>query len=134
MTDPLIEQLEQNGLKPSYQRVRILGYLLEDESHSTAEDVYQALKQEIPTLALATVYNTLNAFAEKGIIRTLATGRFGTRYDFASDPHAHFICTECRRIYDFHPTFSCDTPELDGFLVQSEDIVLKGICKDCLSK
>ena len=56
--------LSEKGIKPSYQRVKILERLLADKSHPTVSDIYLDLVDEIPSLSKTTVYNTLNIFIE----------------------------------------------------------------------
>lgn len=134
MTVNTIERLTRAGIKPSYQRVKILEYLLADDRHPTAEQVHLDLKDRIPTLSKATVYNTLHAFVDKGLIRALSTDKQGTRYDFATDGHGHFVCLVCDRIYDFPHQKICHDDLLQGFDIHSEEVVLKGICEDCSHK
>jgi Fur family transcriptional regulator, peroxide stress response regulator len=62
---PLFEDLSQElinrAIRPSYQRLKILEYLTNNQSHPTVDQIFQNLHLEIPTLSKATVYNTLNA-------------------------------------------------------------------------
>ena len=59
------EYLKENGIKPSYQRMKIYEFLLQNRIHPTVDTIYRALNKEIPTLSKTTVYNTLNLFIEK---------------------------------------------------------------------
>ena len=126
-----VEQLTKSGIKPSYQRVKILEYLMQEKTHPTADQMYHQLKSRIPTLSKATVYNTLHAFAKHGLIRAVTTNQLGTRYDFVTNNHGHFLCLECDRIFDFPKEAICQNSELEGFTIYSEEVVLKGICRDC---
>lgn len=132
MTDNIVDILHQAGIKPSQQRIKIAEYLLMSDRHPSAEDVFHELKKTLPTLSLATVYNTLHILAEKGLVRALATNQPRIRYDFESGKHGHFVCEQCARIYDFALVPTNAHPELEGFQVNSEDVVLRGICNACL--
>ncbi|EJX04128.1 iron uptake regulatory protein [gut metagenome] len=55
-----------HGVKPSVQRIAIMDYLLKNRTHPTAEEIYSALVNLIPTLSKTTVYNTLKLFVEQG--------------------------------------------------------------------
>lgn len=129
-----VEQLSKSGIKPSYQRVKILEHLMNEKNHPTAEQLYHQLKTRIPTLSKATVYNTLHAFTKSGLIRSVTTNQLGTRYDYVTDDHGHFLCLDCNRIFDFPREKLCYERELEGFEIYSEEVVLKGICRDCANK
>jgi len=60
------ECLMDHGVKPSVQRIAIMDYLLKNRTHPTAEEIYSALVNLIPTLSKTTVYNTLKLFVEQG--------------------------------------------------------------------
>ena len=59
--------LKNHDIKPSYQRMKIFQYLLDNHVHPTVDTIYKALCPEIPTLSKTTVYNTLNLFVEKKV-------------------------------------------------------------------
>ena len=121
------------GLNPSYQRVRILEHLMERRDHPTVSMVYDALSGEIPTLARATVYNTLNAFVEKGLVTALTIKSEETSYDFKREAHHHFLCRRCGSILDI--AVRCryaDVAEVEGHRVEDIHGYFKGTCKNCL--
>ena len=95
------EILRSNGIKPSFQRLRILGYLMAERSHPTVDTIYRDLHREISTLSKTTVYNTLKQFAEKRIVQMVSMGEPELRYDMFRTDTGHFKCTECGAIYDF---------------------------------
>ena len=57
--------LKEHNIKPSYQRMKIFQYLLDNHNHPTVDTIYKALCTEIPTLSKTTVYNTLNLFIQQ---------------------------------------------------------------------
>jgi Fe2+ or Zn2+ uptake regulation protein len=88
------------------------------------------LRQEIPAISKATVYNTLSLFEEKGLVTAFATDQGKARYDLVQDPHGHFICQSCREVTDISCKLKYD-PIIEGFKVQSTEVVIRGICKKC---
>ncbi|MEA4812587.1 MAG: transcriptional repressor, partial [Anaerolineaceae bacterium] len=63
---------EQNiNRRRTPQREAICKYISESQSHPSADEIYQALKPQFPSLSLATVYNTLQFLAEEGKINIL---------------------------------------------------------------
>ncbi len=133
-TDKLIHVLEQHGIKTSYQRLQVLEYLSNDNTHPTADTIFQNIHKDSPVISKATVYNTLKLFAEKGIITTMIADKFETRYDFVTEDHGHFICNSCGKIFNFNYDYNKKYSDLKGFQIEKEEIVLKGICKDCQNK
>ena len=124
--------LINNNIKPSFQRIKILEYLIKNNSHPTVEEIYASLHPEIATLSKTTIYNTMNLFLEAGIVRTLTIESSESRYDPIVDQHGHFKCEVCEKIYDFPVAFEkIDSRFLDGYVIKEKDIFLKGICKKC---
>jgi Fe2+ or Zn2+ uptake regulation protein len=126
--------LKEKGIAPSVQRIKILEYLQNFKTHPTADMIYQALIDDIPTLSKTTVYNTLKQFTEKGILMELSLFENETRYEYDQSHHTHFKCTKCSRIYDI----MLDSAEfsnniIEGHKVEEHHIYLKGICKECRS-
>ena len=124
--------LREQGIKPSYQRMKIMSYMMDNRIHPTVEDIYIELLPEIPTLSRTTVYNTLKLFKEKGLIRMLTIDEVQTRFDIDTAEHAHFLCVECGMIHDFELQ---STPECSGlpagFAVEEMQVYIKGYCVDC---
>lgn len=129
------EILKNYGVKPSYQRIRILQYLLSHRSHPTVDTIHRELQKEISTLSKTTVYNTLKQFAEKQIVQVVSMGETELRYDIFHADMGHFRCRECGEIYDFKvQNFAPVASDLEGFIVEETQICLKGICKKCQTK
>ncbi len=121
------------GVSPSYQRVRILEHLMERRDHPTVGMVYDALSADMPTLARATVYNTLNALEKKGLVVALTIKPEETRYDFKRELHHHFLCKRCGAILDVEVRCGyADVAEVGGHKVEDIHGYFKGICRECL--
>ena len=129
------ELLESKGVKPTYQRLRILEFLEEHENHPTVEMIYQELIKEIPTISRTTIYNTLNAFLEKEIIHSITITGTETRYDVKECPHHHLLCKSCGRIFDVEVQCPYEgKTEISGHRIDEKHGYFKGVCKDCLKK
>ncbi len=127
----ILKILKEYEIKPSYQRVQILEYLMEDMSHPTAERIYSNIHSKLPILSKATVYNTLNLFVEKNLISTLMIDKLELRYDIENKKHGHFLCKKCEKIYNFTYNKINKYEKLYNFFIEEEEILLKGICKRC---
>lgn len=123
----------------SKKRVAILEAVRSTNTHPTAEWVYQKLKPDYPDLSLGTVYRNLASFKEQGIIMSVSVVDGREHYDGNTLPHTHFICLECGAVLDVPGDFISKAQiskavKICGFKVVSSEVMLKGICSDCLKK
>jgi len=93
--------LLSRGVKPTPQRVVIADYLLQTDSHPTADEVLSAVAEALPVaLSRATVYNTLNTLKEAGVIKEVLTEPGRVRYDANISHHHHFVDVKTGKIVD----------------------------------
>jgi Fur family transcriptional regulator, iron response regulator len=83
-------RLSDCGIRPTAQRVRIATLLLAEPQHRSAEQILANLRASGARVSKATVYNTLNLFAERGLIRQLSVDGSRSWFDSNVDPHYHF--------------------------------------------
>lgn len=128
----MIKLLSDAGLRPSHSRIKILGFLVGNFSHPTVGDIYNALKNSMPTLSKTTVYNTLDALVDAKLIRLVSLDDAESRYDFVTQIHGHFLCEGCGQIHDFelHKDLIASM-ELEGHEVTSKDVYFRGLCPRC---
>ncbi|MCX7667578.1 MAG: transcriptional repressor [Atribacterota bacterium] len=130
----LREYLHRHGVKPSSIRMMVLDYLLSRRTHPTAEEVYEIICRKLPSVSRASIYNTLELFHQRGIVKTIPTEGREARYDADRSFHGHFECEACGKIYDFRlDSESLDSRELEGFVVREKDIYCRGLCPQCHS-
>ena len=67
----VVDVLKSRGIQPSAQRVAVAEYVLHTHDHPAADQVFARVKKRFPMVSRATVYNTLNLFVEKGLLRAL---------------------------------------------------------------
>ncbi|NLN69299.1 MAG: transcriptional repressor [Chloroflexi bacterium] len=124
--------LTRKGIRPSYQRIRIMAYLNQSERHPTVEDIFAALSLEIPSLSKATVYNTLHTLIEAGLVRVLNIEHDAQRYDPILENHGHFRCERCGQIFNFDIDMGqINTAGLQGFQIEKKDVYFSGLCPEC---
>jgi len=129
----LMDIFKNRGIRSSYTRMRIMGYMAANRNHPTADEIYSRLIEEIPTLSKTTVYNSLNAFVEAGLARVVTIEDNEARYDVDVSDHGHFKCQSCGRIFDFPVDMDCIEPKaLEKFRINKRDVYFKGICPGCL--
>lgn len=127
--------LQENGIKPTYLRLKIMNYLETNRVHPTAEAIFKTLAKEIPTLSRTSVYNTLNTFNKNGLLTPLYITGSEANFDSNTNPHHHFLCKKCGKIIDID--IECKYFK-DGNILGHKITELhgyyKGICKDCLKR
>ena len=128
----IIDYLKKYDIRPSTIRIKVLNYLLNNRIHPTVDDIYKNLIEDIPTLSKTSIYNTLDLFLKKGVIKVLALGEKELRYDIDTDLHGHFKCEKCGKVYDFPISANIlSQDKLEGFKINDKNIHLYGICKKC---
>jgi Fur family iron response transcriptional regulator len=120
--------LEQHGILPTSQRVEIATILLSRKDHWSAEQVLARLHNEEAAVSKATVYNTLNLFADKGIIRQVIVDPTKIFFDSNTDPHYHFYDADTGMIADvldeeFPLTHLPELPT--GMVLERVDVILR---------
>src|ERR1700728_2257588 len=88
------------GIRPTGQRVRIASLLLSAPQHLSAEQILASLRGSGARVSKATVYNTLNLFAARGVIRQLSVDGARAWFDSNVAPHYHFHDEETGALTD----------------------------------
>ncbi len=126
------------GLKVTQQRMAVYSMLAQTEAHPTPEDVFEAIRPELPLVSLATVYKILDQFHRAGFVRKVSTEGQAARYDAKMDPHHHLMCTSCGAIYDVQlqtePDLAGTLPASANFDVARYDVIFHGECGMCRVK
>jgi Fe2+ or Zn2+ uptake regulation protein len=132
----LKQELIDAGIRPSVQRLAIFEYVRKSCQHPTAEVVYDALKDELGSLSLTTVYNTLKLFVDAGLIMMLTIDDTFRCFDGNCCAHAHFRCNNCGKIVDLEMKqgFLSLVEGLEGYEITDAQLYLKGVCLDCKKK
>ena len=89
------------NIKPTNQRIDIAKFILIKDQHLSAEDIFSSLNDNKCGISRATVYNTLNLFADKGLIRRVIIGSSKIYYDSKTTPHSHYYNVDTGEISDF---------------------------------
>ncbi len=131
----IVRELKERGYTLSMARIAILRYVMKENAHYTAEEIYKDLKHEYPTLSIATVYNTLKLLSKEGYIQQIMIDPNKVIYDSTLGVHPHFYCKICGKIEDISSDLTVSVNrEMDGNRVDEVHIYVYGICKDCLRK
>ena len=134
---PLTHQalLRRHGLRVTAKRLAVLRAVA-DNPHSTTDDIYRAVADEVGTLSIQAVYDALASCTDKGLLRRIEPAGSPARYEArVDDNHHHLICRTCGRMVDVDCAVG-DTPCLtaadnSGYVIDEAEVVYWGRCPDC---
>jgi len=92
--------IEQHDILPTPQRVEIAHILLERPQHLSAEQIIERLRTANSGVSKATVYNTLNLFSARGLIKECMVDPVRKFYDSTTHPHHHFYNVDSGELSD----------------------------------
>ncbi|ACV64247.1 ferric uptake regulator, Fur family [Desulfofarcimen acetoxidans DSM 771] len=123
------------GLRATPQRLAILKLLEGNITHPSAEELYNSIKPNFPSLSLTTVYNTLESLSGAGVIQEIGIDSERRRFDPNPKPHNHFLCNKCRKVFDLNVyLLSFSLPQQVGeFWVEGAAVHFFGLCSKCVS-
>ena len=124
----LLTLFEKQGILPTPQRIEIAGILLEKPQHMSAEQIIEKLKSADSGVSKATVYNTLNLFAERGLVREVMVDPIRKFYDSTTHPHHHFYNVDTGELCDIpdDQVQFAGLPELpEGTEKESVEVLIK---------
>ena len=101
--DIFIEKLRSSGLRPTKQRIEICKHLFERNNtfHFTINDLSNSLKKiTVEKISLATLYNTIRAFKEKGYLKEISINREKSYFDTNTSNHHHFLDVNTNELID----------------------------------
>ena len=117
------------------QRDAVLQVILAREDHPTANEIFEAARQRLPTISYATVYNSLRYLKEAGLVHEIKFGDSASRYDRETDRHDHAICNSCGKLVDFDLPQTAELMQAAArksrFKPESVHLTLRGLCVDC---
>ncbi len=126
------------GIKLTHQRMEIFREIAQTLDHPDAEQVFQRVRERIPTVSLDTVYRTLWLLKDIGLVVTLGTSRERTRFDANLSRHHHFICVHCGFTRDFYSNEldNINLPDSVGSFgeIEATHVEVRGVCNECVKK
>ena len=120
--------LRDHGIQPSAQRVAVAEYVLRTTEHPSADLVWKRVREEFPWISRATVYNTLNLFVDKGLLRRLTFAEDSVVFDPKTETHHHFIDESTGTIHDvpWDKVQVCNIESLRGYVVEDYQVIMRG--------
>jgi Fur family iron response transcriptional regulator len=126
--DNLAEKLRAHGINPTHQRIEIAYALFSRQEHLSADQVMAIVNERHSETSKATVYNTLNLFLEKKLIREVIVDPSKVFYDPNTAPHYHMYDLQSGRLTDIDASDVRVTglPALpSGMVTEGMDIIIR---------
>lgn len=121
-----VETLRRHMIRPSTQRLAVADYVLSATDHPSAEQVWERARKKAKVLSRATVYNTLNLFVERGLLRSFLVGG-RVVFDPNVERHHHLI-DESGRVHDvpWEAIRVADLRSVSDWHVRDYQLVMRG--------
>lgn len=114
------------------QRELIMSILKQSDRHLTADEIFFLAKLKMPSIAMATIYNNLNAMNEAGIVNRLHIDGVADCFDKITEPHDHLLCDRCGKISDIKLHSLADTLEAEiGSEIEDYELIVHYVCPEC---
>jgi len=105
------------------------------KSHPTADQIYEEVRKQIPSISKGTVYRNLQVLNEEGLVSELNLNGTLSRFEVKQVDHYHFRCERCGRVFDVgYPVdqeLNSKVATHTGLKISSHQLEFRGICQDC---
>ena len=131
--------LKKSGKRVTSQRALILEIIGQGGGHLDADEIYRRARAVQPRLSLSTVYRTLKALKEPGLIQELHLDDSHHYYEaMSAGKHHHLLCLGCGKVVEFEYPISRyirrNIPAARDFQIVDAEIRLMGYCSQCQRK
>src|SRR6202451_63366 len=131
--DAIKRSLEGSGLRRTPQRYAVMAFLMEQNRHPTAVEIFEAVNRVDPRSSKATVYNNLRDLVQAGLVREVAVEGRAARFDAKGVLHHHFICDRWGNVEDIE-WYAVPKPaarSLGKRLLRECELIFRGLCTKC---
>jgi Fur family transcriptional regulator, peroxide stress response regulator len=137
MAHPAIKRpLASSGLRNTPQRHAVMAFLMKQEGHPTAAEIFAGVNRLDPRSSRATIYNNLRDLVKAGLVREVAVEGRAARFDAKGTRHHHFICDGCGNVEDMD-WYEVPRPvaaSLGKRVLRECELILRGLCSKCASR
>jgi Fur family ferric uptake transcriptional regulator len=127
------ELLRARGLRATPQRRAILGAFSHGSAeHLSADEIHARAAAVVPDLGRGTVYAALGELTELGLLAARGSPE-PVRYETNTDPHQHFRCRLCLRLFDVELADPAVGLATEGFVVEQVAVTAEGVCAECVA-
>jgi Fur family peroxide stress response transcriptional regulator len=113
-----------------------MAFLMEHNSHPTAEEIFEAVNRVDPRSSRTTTYRNLRDLVQAGLVREVAVEGRAARFDAKGRRHHHFICDRCGHVDDiaWHDVPKPASKALGKRVLRECEVIFRGLCTKCASR
>jgi Fe2+ or Zn2+ uptake regulation protein len=131
----ILDQLRARGGRITTARRALVTALVESTTHVTADDLAELVQRSHPDVHRSTIYRTLDALEELGVVDHVHLGHGRAVYHLVDDPHHHLVCDVCGFVIEapdalFEPLADALREDF-GFVLRSNHFAVLGRCAEC---
>ena len=132
----ILQQLRSDGSRVTAARRALVEALVEaDDHHVTADDLVAAVHRSAPAVHRSTVYRTLDALEQAGVVEHVHLGHGRAVYHLTDDRHHHLVCDRCGTVVEVPEAVVAplrdELASHYGFVVGGRHFALPGVCRAC---
>ena len=124
----ILDIFDKHGILPTPQRLEVAEILLARPQHMSADQIIDRLRVAGSGVSKATVYNTLNLFGDRGIVKEVMVDPVRKFYDSSTHPHHHFYNVDTGELSDIDKggvSFQSLPPTPDGAQQESVEVLIR---------
>ena len=128
--------LKDRGLRCTPQRYAVMAFLMEQNTHPTAAEIFEAVNRADPRCSKATTYNNLRDLVQAGLVREVAIEGRAARFDAKGMRHHHFICDRCGKVedIDWYEVPRLRSRSLGKRILRECELIFRGLCTKCAGR
>lgn len=136
----LAKKIHEAGGRMTEQRRAVLEALASVDTHPTAAELYEMVRESLPDVSQGTVYRNLHKLVELGYAQELDYGSGASHFDATVKPHYHVRCVRCGRVDDLQidrepvPCIDEARKAAGNWEISEHRIEFMGLCPDCRNK
>ncbi|SJZ86717.1 Fur family transcriptional regulator [Anaerorhabdus furcosa] len=117
------------------QKEIIKQVIMNNKDHLTGDQIYEMVKEHMPSISRATVFRNLKRLVELDEIGHIEIADGADCFDYRKHDHYHFKCNECHKVFDTSIPYDNGLDTIDPeFKVDHHVTLFYGICPECLKK
>jgi Fur family peroxide stress response transcriptional regulator len=124
---------DDSGLRCTPQRYAVMAFLMGQNRHATAAEIFEAVNGVDTRSSRATTYNNLRDLVQAGLVREVAVEGRAARFDAKGMRHHHFICDRCGNVEDIE-WYDVPRPAsraLGKRTLRECELIFRGLCTKC---
>ncbi len=129
----ITRSFHRSGLRRTPQRFAVMAFLMEQNRHPTAAEIFEAVNRKDPRSSRATTYNNLRDLVQAGLVREVAVEGRAARFDAEGTRHHHFLCDRCGNVEDIE-WYNVPRPasrSLGKRILRECELIFRGLCTKC---